>query len=158
MTEPKDFSDLFDQDGEVKETEQPQHEAPPAIATHIIHNTNQLAGVELNLFFKTPEGFTAHMKIHGTDGSNLLDQGEDVLTWLEEQGWTPEFAPATATPTEPTREDLPQDGTASTTFCTIHQVTMERREKDGDAWYSHQTDDPAYKRKDGKPGYCRGPK
>ena len=139
--QPPDFEELFD-GNEVKATKV----TPPP--THLITNTQ--AGVELNLFFKTPEGFKAHMKIHGLNGTDLLDQGEDVLAWLSSKDWTPEYAQApttTAADAEPTRENLPADGTAVSTFCTIHNCEMKRREKDGQVWYSHKAPDDTW---------CRG--
>ena len=128
-------------------TEQPPIDAP--IATHIIHNTNQQAGVELNLFFKTTDGFKAHIKLHGEDSIDMLERGERAINWLNNKGWTPEYQPNDK-PAEPSRDDLPADGTAMATFCTIHNCEMKRREKDGQVWYSHKiagTDD-----------WCRGTK
>ncbi|GAG14678.1 unnamed protein product, partial [marine sediment metagenome] len=47
-------------------------------------------------------------------------------------------------------EDLPADGTASSTRCTIHNCDMKRREKEGQVWYSHKIE--------GTEDWCRGPK
>ena len=159
MTEPKDFSDIFDKDDNVIATDAPLPTPPiqAATPTHLITNTQ--AGVEFNVFFKTPQGFKGHMKIHGVDGIDLLEKTDLVLTWLHDnRGYTPEYAPAAPVKTfddvpEHTRQDLPQDGTASQTTCPIHHVPMERKENDNGVWYSHKTEDPAYA---DKKGWCNG--
>ena len=76
-------------------------------------------------------------------GREVLEQSAGALAYLASTGCTPEHAPAPAA-AEPTREDLPADGTASELTCTIHHVPMERRENENGVWYSHKTEDPAY--------------
>ena len=163
MTEPKDFSDMFDQDGNVLVGEVTATDAPPTppvtttpTATYTMNNNNMEVGAELNLFFKTATGFKGHLQLHAPTGREVLEQSAGALAYLSSTGCVPEHSTA-ATPTEPTREDLPQDGTAASVMCTIHNVEMKRRTSkfNDDVWYSHQTDDPAYKDKD---GWCRGPK
>ena len=141
----KDFSDMFDEDGVVitgekdEPSPQPQHDAPPPAATPIQTNliTNTQAGAEFNVFFKNNGGFKCHLKLHAPSGREVLEHAAGALAYLAANNFVPEHSTAT-TPTEPTREDLPQDGTASASFCTIHNVEMKRREKDGQVWYSHK--------------------
>jgi hypothetical protein len=45
-------------------------------------------------------------------------------------------AAAPARAETPAANPVPKPGA----FCDIHQVMMERRERDGDHWYSHKTD------------------
>ena len=137
------FADLFDADGNVKAEQAP----PQPIQTNLITNTQ--AGAEFNVFFKTPAGFKAHLKLHGVSGRAVLEQSAGALLYLATHGFTPEYA-AAPTAAEPTREDLPSDGTASASFCTIHNCEMKRREKDNQVWYSHKIS--------GTEDWCRGPK
>lgn len=158
MTEPKDFSDMFDKDGEVIVTEQgattnsnpPKPGPDPLDPTHRITNTQ--AGAEFNVFFKNDAGFKGHLKLHGVSGRDVLETAAGALAYLSANNFTPEHSTAVAA-AQVTREDLPQDGTASQTTCPIHHVPMERRENENGVWYSHKTTDPAY---EDKKGYCNG--
>ena len=155
--QPPEFDDMFDEDGEVIATEQaelsPQPQPAP-IPTNIIQNTNQQIGAEWNLFYYDPSGFDCHLKLHSTSGTVVLQHAANAMLDLLERGCIPKNGAPTITTAEPTREDLPADGTASQTTCPIHHVPMKLRTADnGDTWFSHKTDDPAYK-KNG--GWCRG--
>jgi len=144
MTKAKDFSDMFDDEGnEIVVTPTPA----PAPPTHLITNTQ--AGAEFNVFFKNPLGFKCHLKLHGLSGRDVLETAAGALAYLAANNFVPEHSTA-VTPTEPTRENLPADGTASASYCTIHQCEMKRREKDGQVWYSHKIE--------GTDDWCRGPK
>jgi hypothetical protein len=70
------------------------------------------------------------------------------IAYLKEHGAT--SPPAQAGPAAP--GPAAQAGGPSTQVCPIHHVTMKRREKDGDAWYSHQAIDP----NTGQEYYCKG--
>ena len=150
MTEPKDFSDMFDQDGEVIVTDAAEPTPPAPIPTNIINNTNQQVGAEFNVFFKNDAGFKGHLKLHGVSGRDVLETAAGALAYLAANSFTPEQSTAVAA-TQVTREDLPQDGTASKTWCTIHECEMSKHEKHGDVWYSHKI---AGTEND----WCRGPK
>ena len=128
-------------------------EQPPnnPVARYAMTNTNINEGAELNLFFKCPGGIKGHLKLFGPNGKELLEvSATAALLYLNTHGYEPEHGAASGNGhgTEPTREDLPADGTASATYCTIHNCEMKRREKDGQVWFSHKiagTDD-----------WCRG--
>ena len=147
MTEPKDFSDMFDKEDNVIVDDAPQPAATKLPPTHIINNNNMDVGAELNLFFKTATGLKGHLQLHAPTGRDVLEQAAGALAYLASTGCTPEHSTAVAA-TQPTREDLPADGTASASFCTIHNVEMKRREKDGQVWYSHKIG--------GTEDWCRG--
>lgn len=126
----------------------PANPPPPALASYKINNANMQVGAELNLFFKTQDGFKGHLQLHAPTGKEVLEQSAGALAHFAAHGFVPEHSTAVAASTEPTRQDLPQDGTASASYCTIHNCEMKRREKDGQVWYSHKiagTDD-----------WCRG--
>ena len=153
--QPPVFDDVFDQDGELKPTVTRADLGPDdfrdplrATPTHIINNTNQQTGAEFNVFFKNNADFKCHLKLHGPTGKAVLEQSAGALAYLAAHDFTPEHVPAPAVTTEPTRQDLPQDGTASASFCTIHNCEMKRREKDGQVWYSHKIT--------GTEDWCRG--
>jgi len=139
--------ELDDLDDEVKITTLPQ-----PIPTHIINNTNQQAGAEWNLFYYDPSGFDCHLKLHASNGLYALDLAAAAMLKLVERGCTPKNGAPRST-AEPARENLPADGSASSTYCTIHQSNMERKENEHGVWYSHKTDDPAYA---DKKGWCNG--
>ena len=159
--QPPDFDDLFDPDGEVKvtpDTNKPEPGTRSELtdadfkqpATHTIYNTNARTGAEFNIFFKNDGGFKCHLKLHGAFGLPLLqNQVPAIVDFLVSNGYTPEHAQA-PTGAPATREDLPQDGTASKTFCTIHECEMKRWESaDGkQVWYSHKID--------GTDDWCKG--
>ena len=149
---PPDFNDLFDENDNVKATPQaePSPPAAPAVGHHVIDNNNMQVGAELNLFFKTAAGFKGHLQLHAPTGKEVLEQSAGALAHFAAYNFVPEYSTAVAAsaPAEVAREDLPQDGTASASFCTIHNVEMKRREKDGQVWYSHKIA--------GTEDWCRG--
>ena len=145
---PPDFNDLFDENDNVKATPQAEPSPPAPIQTNLITNTQ--AGAEFNVFFKNSAGYKCHLKLHGVSGRDVLETAAGALAYLAANGFTPEHSTAVAA-TQVTREDLPADGTASASFCTIHNVEMKRREKEGQVWYSHKI---AGTEND----WCRGPK
>ena len=146
----KDFSDMFDKDGEVITDTPPDTTPPPApIPTNIIQNTNQQTGAEFTVFFKNPQGFKGHLKLHGVSGRDVLETAAGALAYLAANDFVPEYGTAAA-PTQVTRENLPTDGSASETWCDIHKCSMKRREKDNQVWYSHKIE--------GTDDWCRGPK
>ena len=151
-----EFEEMFDEDGEVVVTDnpkqqselgpQPQREEVPT-AHYFITNRNIKEGAELNLFFKCPGGFKGHLKLYGPNGKHVLEKSASAaLLYLNSNGYEPEYGSSNGDTAEPSREDLPADGTASKAWCGIHKCEMKRRESDsGDVWYSHQTKDPDYK-------------
>lgn len=113
--------------------------ADPMPATHNIINKNQQEGAEWNVFYYDPSGFDCHLKLHGWSGQRLLaNQVKNALKELVDSGCIPKNGAPTISATGPAREDLPQDGSASSTWCTIHECEMGRHEKHGDVWYSHK--------------------
>jgi hypothetical protein len=74
-----------------------------------------------------------------------------------------EIEPVTSSKTEPTKEKAKANkkergkekaaGSHSGVWCSIHNVEMERREKDGAVWYSHRLPDGAWCK--GAPGDVR---
>lgn len=148
MTEypPQEFDDLFDEDGEVKVTEQAQPPAPP---THIINNSNQQLGAEFNVFFKNPLGFKCHLKLHGPTGREVLETAGGALAYLATNGFIPEYNNGNGA----AKSTTSQDSTAGEQWCDIHKAKMDRKENEHGAWYSHKTDDPAYA---DKKGWCNG--
>jgi hypothetical protein len=155
MNDKKDFSDMFDEDGNEVVVTEKQPLPPTPVGHHIINNNNMQVGAELNLFFKTAGGLKGHLQLHAPTGTEVLEQSAGALAALASMGCVPEHSTAvTPAPTaEVTRQDLPQDGTASHLTCPIHQVPMERKENEHGVWYSHKTEDPAYA---DKKGWCNG--
>ena len=155
---PPDFNGLFTPDGEVKATDttgtrsELKDSAFAPVSNHNIINTNLQTGAEFNVFFKNPDGFKCHMKLHAATGKAVLEQSAGVFAYLAAHDFVPEHSTAVAA-AQVTREGLPQDGTASHTTCPIHHVPMERKENEHGVWYSHKTEDPAY---EDKKGWCNG--
>ena len=145
---PPDFNDRFDENDNVKATPQAEPSPPAPIQTNLITNTQ--SGAEFNVFFKNSAGYKCHLKLHGASGRDVLETAAGALAYLAANNFVPEHSTA-ATPTQPTRENLPADGTASKTWCTIHECEMSKHEKHGDVWYSHKI---AGTEND----WCRGPK
>lgn len=89
----------------------------------------------------SPAGFPVHLAF-----SDLtIEQFEQKIAKLQEIGYT---APAMATPAaDPTGWRTLPDGTP---LCPKHNVPMRKRERQGDAWWSHNAGS-----KDA-PLYCKG--
>jgi uncharacterized protein YecE (DUF72 family) len=134
------------------------------------------ASNSLNLFAQHPSGYTVQLTIRSENSADLLARFEKLLAWLQEHncrpatrpdGWwapaaTPEpvlanngHAPASSGQTQPSNgkpaPTLP-DGNPDPAWCPIHNVTMKRRESNGQVWYSHKAGDAWCKGKPPKNG------
>lgn len=91
-------------------------------------------------------GFECRLTIRAADTKAIVKSIPGALTWLEDQGFTPYPQPQAAAPAGPNAADGHE-----TAWCPIHQCSMQRREKNGESWYSHKAT-----REDGKEYWCRG--
>lgn len=110
------------------------------------HWSDTAPPVEATIRFAV-DGFPVSLTIRADSGQDLMPAVSKSIAYLKEHGATPPpaQAPAAAGPAA-------QAGGSPTKVCTIHNVTMRRREKNGDAWYSHQAIDPDT----GQEYYCKG--
>jgi hypothetical protein len=102
-------------------------------------------------------GFECVLTLSSSDAQKLMDQAIGVLDWLVGHGFTPLAAPAPAAPpwsappaTPAAEAERPKpvptlpDGTPDPAWCPIHGVAMQRREREGQVWYSHKLADGTY--------------
>jgi len=94
-----------------------------------------------NTRYVTREGFTCQITIRGESGKDLLEKAGIALSYLLEHGYTPERSHQRHHGRNNNKSQ--RDGR----ICPIHQCQMKRFEKDGNAWFSHKTDDG---------NWCRG--
>lgn len=90
-----------------------------------------------NVRYVTADGFEAQLTLRGENGTQVLDRAAIALKHLVEQGGLPTGGKSNG-----------NGATNPAAFCTIHNVTMKRHEKDGQIWYSHKVGED----------YCRGAK
>jgi hypothetical protein len=91
----------------------------------------------------TFKGYNVTLTLRGDAGADVLPKLETALGWLAERG---------ATPTGNGRPGQEPEGEPDPSICPIHHVQMQRREKQGDVWYSHKAIDP----ETGAEYWCRG--
>jgi hypothetical protein len=93
-----------------------------------------------NTRYVTPEGFVCQITVRGENGRDLLEKAGIALTFLLEHDYKPE-----ANNNRHHRHN--NKGQQGGKLCPIHRCEMKRFEKDGNAWFSHKTDDG---------NWCRG--
>ena len=91
------------------------------------------SSVSWNTRYVSSQGFDCQLTLRGTDATEVLRQAHELLARMAEAG------------VKPTNGG--KAGSGDTRLCPIHQVPMKLREKDGQVWYSHRTEDG---------GWCRG--
>jgi hypothetical protein len=94
------------------------------------------------------EGYRCTLTLRGETGGDVLPKLETALAWLAERGAEPIAADVAVQE----GSDSGNDAGAGAHICPIHQVKMQRREKQGDVWYSHKAVDP----ETGAEFWCRG--
>lgn len=96
-------------------------------------------------------GYDTALTLRGDSGAEVLPKLQAALGWLEEHGAEPTTS---HTPTGNGNGGGGNGGGANgdPKICPIHHVAMQRREKNGDVWYSHKAVNP----ETGAEYWCRG--
>ena len=100
--------------------------------------TEAEAPASWNTKYTHPLGFQCQLTLRGKHGSELLNRVDSALDWLIENG----CYPYPLNKPRPSNTDISfGDGGTGNSWCTIHDVEMQRYEKDGRHWYSHKYGD-----------------
>ena len=99
-------------------------------------NENELgeAPVSWNTKYIDPRGFQCQLTLRGNTGYQLFDKVDAALDRLLESECRP------YPDNRPTKQAKPLS-VHNPTFCYLHDVQMDRYEKDGRSWYSHKHGD-----------------
>ena len=84
-----------------------------------------------------PAGFIVQFTIRNHEVSTVLKRVDQLAKHLIDKGWKTNGRAFNAPPPPPVAK-VEVEMVADPGFCTIHQVQMKRREKDGQIWYSHK--------------------
>lgn len=98
------------------------------------------APASFNVRYITPTGFECQLTIRDVSGLELLKKAESAIKVIIEQGNLPTGSKSSNGASGDGNKPNPA------AFCTIHNVTMKRHEKDGQIWYSHKVGED----------FCRG--
>ncbi len=91
------------------------------------------------------DGYDTMLTLRGESGADVLPKLQAALEWMAAHG---------AEPTTTTTNGNGHNGGAGAPpeICPVHSVAMQRREKNGDVWYSHKAVNP----ETGSEYWCRG--
>ena len=109
------------------------------------HSPLPEAPVSWNCRYRSSQGYDCQITLRGHDVAAVLRQAHTLMDLMATAGATPgNGQAATKSPADPQAcpEALRRAG-----WCTVHQCQMTRREKNGEAWYSHKAPDGSW---------CRG--
>ena len=111
-----------------------------------ISRTEYPASVTVKFYSK---GFACDLTLRAETGGDVLTRLDQALTWLTQHGAAPHGEPEKQPEPAPAHQAAPTlaSGLPDPAWCSIHNCTMTRHEKDGQVWYSHKTDTGTY---------CRG--
>ena len=105
--------------------------------------TEAPASVSIKTF--SPSGFDVVVTLRDSNSVELMKRMMTALVWLNDKGFKPtrgNHAPAAVAASKPHSPGGTASGAqgneADPSWCAIHQEYMQRREKDGDVWYSHK--------------------
>ena len=93
-----------------------------------------------NVRYINPSGYVCQLTLRADQGSELLTRAEKALVHLTDNGCQPVNGNGYKPPAAP-RSRNDQD---SAVRCSIHEVSMNRREKNGKVWYSHKAPDGSW--------------
>lgn len=100
-------------------------------------------------------GFDCQLTLRGETGADVMTRAQAAIAWLLANGAHPngyngngngKHQAAPAAQLEPVLVPVLDNGEPDPTWCPVHNVAMQRRERDGKVWYSHKNGD----------GYCKG--
>ena len=92
----------------------------------------------------SPEGYECQLRLNGDYGIELLEKANNAIEYLIKSGCQP-FCPDT--PSRSNQGDMTKTDNSHAneyiqgwdpSWCPVHQCHMKRRNKDGQAWYSHK--------------------
>ncbi len=99
-----------------------------------------------NTRYLDPSGFECQITLRGENGSELLEKATHALDYLLQNGCTP-YTNSKGNGYQPkvgfeAQAESPSNGNNGNghSFCSIHQCSMKRWEKNGRVWYSHKVD------------------
>lgn len=99
--------------------------------TNVNEDLNQWPEMPSVIWFKFElNGFETSLTLRGTSGLELLTKAQAAMTKVSELGGTPI-----------SRNGSRANG-ADAKICPIHNVKMQKYEKDGRSWWSHKAVDP----------------
>lgn len=89
-------------------------------------------------------GFDCQLTLRGETGSEVLAKSSAAIKHLIDSGAEPTRLPSlnhnSPAAAKPNGAPVPDDPA----WCPIHQVSMPRRERNGEVWYSHKVADGLY--------------
>lgn len=91
-------------------------------------------------------GYDTMLTLRGDSGADVLPKLQAAIDWLHDNGAAP-----TSSATNGNGNGHGGAG-AAPEICPTHHVAMQRREKNGDVWYSHKAVNP----ETGAEYWCRG--
>ncbi len=100
-----------------------------------------------NVRYRTADGFECQLTLRGSSGADLLPRTEAAVRWLVDHGCSPTNGqrPPQAEAQDPPAAGAP--GQQAEGWCAEHGVQMQRRERNGQTWWSHKAPDGSW---------CRG--
>ena len=109
------------------------------------------APASLNFYGVTQAGWNIQVTLRDVDEYALLDRFGNLVKKLEAWQVTPKAVGRQPEPSSGNggqKANVPDDDPG---WCKIHDCKMYENENDRGKWWSHKTDDPAY-----KSGFCNG--
>lgn len=94
-----------------------------------------------NVRYITEEGFPCMLTLRAESGRDLLEKAGSALTYLKEHNYLPDTGYR-----KNGNGGNTGSGIGDAKICPIHNSEMKRREKDGNVFYSHKTEN----------GWCYG--
>ena len=98
-----------------------------------------------NTRYITPDGFTCQLTLRGETGIEILKKAQAAMAWLREQGCQPYYSGGyqsvsntTSQPESDSKSSTLDNGSPDPSWCPVHNVTMKRRERNGQVWFSHK--------------------